>query len=141
MLAANADEDITDESLNDVKNHQQNQEAPAGNDARPEQGPFNARRIRKSLSLVSVSAQSCAFAQSCVSSFVALLICLLLLQGAAYWHSPARHNSRKLMRSIGSKQITSALQAEILWDLGYSGTSCRLFIPLLSCRTLKIQVL
>ncbi|WAR11340.1 MBTP1-like protein, partial [Mya arenaria] len=44
----------------------------------------------------------------------------------AYWHSPAR-KSRNLLRAI-PKQITSALQAEILWNMGYKGSGVRVAV-------------
>lgn len=48
--------------------------------------------------------------------------------GAAFWHSPVRHKGRKLMRSASAAQITSALQAETLWDLGFSGVGVKVAI-------------
>lgn len=44
----------------------------------------------------------------------------------AYWHSPSRRG-RHLLRAV-PKQITSALQAEILWNMGYSGTGVKVAI-------------
>lgn len=48
--------------------------------------------------------------------------------GAAFWHSPVRHKGRKLMRSAPVTQITSALQAETLWEMGFSGAGVRVAI-------------
>ncbi|XP_067651684.1 membrane-bound transcription factor site-1 protease-like isoform X1 [Haliotis asinina] len=47
--------------------------------------------------------------------------------GAAYWHGPTRHRSRSLMRSV-PKQIVSALQSEILWNMGFTGAGVRVAI-------------
>ncbi|XP_052062556.1 membrane-bound transcription factor site-1 protease-like [Mytilus californianus] len=46
---------------------------------------------------------------------------------ATYWHSPARHRSRNLLRAV-PKQIVSALQAEILWNMGYTGAGVKVAI-------------
>ncbi|ELT89805.1 hypothetical protein CAPTEDRAFT_228241 [Capitella teleta] len=48
--------------------------------------------------------------------------------GAAFWHSPVRHKSRRLLRSVSSKQITSALQAESLWQMGFTGQGIKIAI-------------
>ncbi|XP_052230878.1 membrane-bound transcription factor site-1 protease-like [Dreissena polymorpha] len=45
---------------------------------------------------------------------------------AAYWHSPSRRG-RNLLRAI-PKQITSALQAEILWNMGFTGVGVRVAV-------------
>ncbi|XP_050396545.1 membrane-bound transcription factor site-1 protease [Patella vulgata] len=47
--------------------------------------------------------------------------------GTAYWHSPNRHRSRQLKRAV-PKQIVSALQAEILWSMGYTGSGVKVAI-------------
>lgn len=44
----------------------------------------------------------------------------------AYWHSPARRG-RSLLRAV-PKQIASALQAEILWHMGYTGEGVKVAI-------------
>lgn len=44
----------------------------------------------------------------------------------AYWHSPSRR-SRKLLRAV-PKQIASALQAEILWNMGYTGEGVKVAV-------------
>lgn len=44
----------------------------------------------------------------------------VVLQGGAFWHSQVRHKSRRLLRAV-PRQITSALQADMLWNLGFSG--------------------
>lgn len=46
---------------------------------------------------------------------------------ATYWHSPVRHRSRNLLRAI-PKQIVSALQAEILWNMGYTGAGVKVAV-------------
>ncbi|XP_013391143.1 membrane-bound transcription factor site-1 protease-like [Lingula anatina] len=45
----------------------------------------------------------------------------------AFWHSPVRHRSRNLLRAI-PRQISSALQAEILWSMGYTGANVKVAI-------------
>ncbi|KAL3859602.1 hypothetical protein ACJMK2_009816 [Sinanodonta woodiana] len=47
--------------------------------------------------------------------------------GAAYWHSPVRHRNRRLLRAV-PKQICSALQAEILWNMGFTGSGIKVAI-------------
>lgn len=47
--------------------------------------------------------------------------------GATYWMSPNGHKSRRLMRAV-PKQITNALQAEMLWNLGHSGAGVRVAV-------------
>ncbi|KAL4234848.1 Membrane-bound transcription factor site-1 protease [Mactra antiquata] len=44
----------------------------------------------------------------------------------AYWHSPNR-KGRHLLKAV-PKQIASALQAEILWNMGYTGEGVRVAI-------------
>ncbi|XP_074645435.1 membrane-bound transcription factor site-1 protease-like [Tubulanus polymorphus] len=46
---------------------------------------------------------------------------------STYWYSPVRSRSRKLMRAI-PRQITSALQAEILWSMGFTGMGVKVAI-------------
>lgn len=43
-----------------------------------------------------------------------------------YWHSPSRRG-RNLLRAV-PKQIASALQAEILWNMGYTGAGVKVAI-------------
>lgn len=47
--------------------------------------------------------------------------------GATYWHSPVRYRNRRLLRAV-PKQIVNALQAEILWNMGYTGTGVKVAI-------------
>lgn len=47
--------------------------------------------------------------------------------GASYWMSPNGHKSRRLMRAV-PKQITNALQAEMLWGLGFLGAGVRVAV-------------
>uniref|UniRef100_A0A8W8JSW4 Membrane-bound transcription factor site-1 protease n=1 Tax=Magallana gigas TaxID=29159 RepID=A0A8W8JSW4_MAGGI len=47
--------------------------------------------------------------------------------GATYWHSPARFKGRRLLRAV-PKQIVSALQAEILWNMGFTGAGVKVAI-------------
>ncbi|KAK3086362.1 hypothetical protein FSP39_017399 [Pinctada imbricata] len=47
--------------------------------------------------------------------------------GATYWHSPVRHKSRRLLRAV-PKQIVSAVQAEILWNMGFTGVGVKVAI-------------
>ncbi|XP_041376922.1 membrane-bound transcription factor site-1 protease-like [Gigantopelta aegis] len=50
-----------------------------------------------------------------------------LSMGAAYYFSTNRHRSRNLLRSI-PKQIVTALQAEILWSMGFTGAGIKVAI-------------
>ncbi|XP_005107775.1 membrane-bound transcription factor site-1 protease [Aplysia californica] len=45
----------------------------------------------------------------------------------AMWLSPPKYKSRKLLRAV-PKQIVSALQAEMLWGLGYTGAGVKVAI-------------
>ncbi|RUS72713.1 hypothetical protein EGW08_019524 [Elysia chlorotica] len=45
----------------------------------------------------------------------------------AMWFSPSKYKSRKLLRAV-PKQIVSALQAEMLWGLGYTGAGVKVAI-------------
>ncbi|KAL8614731.1 Membrane-bound transcription factor site-1 protease [Nucella lapillus] len=47
--------------------------------------------------------------------------------GASYWLSANGHKTRRLMRAV-PKQITSALQAEMLWGLGFSGSGIKVAV-------------
>ncbi len=49
------------------------------------------------------------------------------LQGAAFWHSQVRHQSRRLLRAV-PRQITNALQADTLWNMGFSGKGVKVAI-------------
>ena len=105
---------------------------------------FNARRRRKSLSFVRFESvivhiyftllkmhfihKFCllhvlALYMYCILQLLLLhlVVAVMVFQGAAFWHSPVRHKTRKLMRAVSPKQITNALQAGALWDLGFSG--------------------
>lgn len=48
---------------------------------------------------------------------------------SAFWNSPAKHKSRRIMRALSpARQITSAMQADILWGMGYTGSGVRVAI-------------
>ncbi|KAK0044037.1 membrane-bound transcription factor site-1 protease [Biomphalaria pfeifferi] len=49
------------------------------------------------------------------------------LSTPAMWLSPSKYKSRKLLRAV-PKQIVSALQAEMLWGLGYTGAGVKVAI-------------
>lgn len=51
-----------------------------------------------------------------------------LSMNSAFWYSPVRYKGRKLLRSVPSRQITSALQAEYLWGMGYTGAGVKVAI-------------
>ncbi|KAK2147562.1 hypothetical protein LSH36_547g03036 [Paralvinella palmiformis] len=51
-----------------------------------------------------------------------------LSMNSAFWYSPMRYKGRKLLRSVPSRQITSALQAEYLWGMGYTGAGVKVAI-------------
>ena len=44
----------------------------------------------------------------------------LIFQGTAFWQTTGRHSSRRLLRAI-PRQITSTLQADVLWSMGITG--------------------
>lgn len=49
--------------------------------------------------------------------------------GGAFWLSPIRHKSRKILRAASSSsQITSALSAKNLWDMGFTGKGVKVAI-------------
>ncbi|XP_065570402.1 membrane-bound transcription factor site-1 protease-like isoform X2 [Artemia franciscana] len=47
--------------------------------------------------------------------------------GTDFWHATGRHTSRKLLKSV-PRQITSILQAELLWNLGIKGEGVRVAV-------------
>lgn len=47
--------------------------------------------------------------------------------GSSFWHSTGRYTNRRLLRAV-PREITSALQADILWEMGYSGSGIRVAI-------------
>nr|XP_054748279.1 membrane-bound transcription factor site-1 protease-like [Lytechinus pictus] len=44
-----------------------------------------------------------------------------------FWHSTGRHTSRRLLRAV-PRQITSALEADLLWDMGFSGAGVKVAV-------------
>ena len=47
--------------------------------------------------------------------------------GSAFWQTPASHKGRKLLRNV-PKQITTILQADVLWEMGVTGAGVRVAI-------------
>eukprot|EP00092_Neocalanus_flemingeri_P107767 GFUD01138329.1.p1 GENE.GFUD01138329.1~~GFUD01138329.1.p1 ORF type:complete len:1040 (-),score=318.65 GFUD01138329.1:275-3394(-) len=47
--------------------------------------------------------------------------------GTAFWHNTGRHTSRKLLRSV-PRQITSILQADVLWEMGVTGAGVKVAV-------------
>ena len=47
--------------------------------------------------------------------------------GAAFWHSQHRHANRRLLRAL-PRQISSALQADVLWGMGFTGKGVRVAV-------------
>lgn len=43
--------------------------------------------------------------------------------GSGFWHATGRHSSRRLLRAI-PRQVAQTLQADVLWQMGYTG-ACR----------------
>lgn len=43
--------------------------------------------------------------------------------GSGFWHATGRHSSRRLLRAI-PRQVAQTLQADVLWQMGYTG-GCR----------------
>lgn len=50
-----------------------------------------------------------------------------LTLGTAFWQTTGRHSSRRLLRTI-PRQITSTLQADVLWSLGITGAGVRVAV-------------
>nr|XP_006817410.1 PREDICTED: membrane-bound transcription factor site-1 protease [Saccoglossus kowalevskii] len=50
-----------------------------------------------------------------------------LALGGAFWHSTGRYTSRRLLKAI-PRQITNALQADILWEMGYTGAGIKVAV-------------
>lgn len=44
--------------------------------------------------------------------------------GSGFWHATGRHSSRRLLRAI-PRQVAQTLQADVLWQMGYTGVCCR----------------
>ncbi|XP_072169129.1 membrane-bound transcription factor site-1 protease-like [Diadema setosum] len=44
-----------------------------------------------------------------------------------FWHSTGRHTSRRLLRAV-PRQITSALEADLLWDMGFYGAEVKVAV-------------
>lgn len=44
----------------------------------------------------------------------------ITFQGTAFWQTTGRHSSRRLLRAI-PRQITTTLQADVLWSMGITG--------------------
>lgn len=40
---------------------------------------------------------------------------------SGFWHATGRHSSRRLLRAI-PRQVAQTLQADVLWQMGYTGT-------------------
>lgn len=43
--------------------------------------------------------------------------------GSGFWHATGRHSSRRLLRAI-PRQVAQTLQADVLWQMGYTGACC-----------------
>ncbi|XP_033110005.1 membrane-bound transcription factor site-1 protease-like isoform X2 [Anneissia japonica] len=50
-----------------------------------------------------------------------------LALSSGFWHATGRHSSRRLLRAL-PRQITGALQADVLWNLGYSGKGVKVAV-------------
>ncbi|XP_071958480.1 membrane-bound transcription factor site-1 protease-like isoform X2 [Antedon mediterranea] len=51
----------------------------------------------------------------------------LALSTSGFWHGNNRHSSRRLLRAL-PRQITGALHADVLWNLGYSGKGVKVAV-------------
>uniref|UniRef100_A0A5F8GQ65 Membrane-bound transcription factor site-1 protease n=1 Tax=Monodelphis domestica TaxID=13616 RepID=A0A5F8GQ65_MONDO len=47
--------------------------------------------------------------------------------GSGFWHATGRHSSRRLLRAI-PRQVAQTLQADVLWQMGYTGASVRVAV-------------
>ncbi len=47
--------------------------------------------------------------------------------GSAFWQSTGRHGGRRLLKAV-PRQITSTLQADVLWQMGVTGAGVRVAI-------------
>lgn len=50
-----------------------------------------------------------------------------LTLGTAFWQTTGRHSSRRLLRAI-PRQITSTLQADVLWSMGITGAGVKVAV-------------
>ncbi|XP_050738001.1 membrane-bound transcription factor site-1 protease-like [Eriocheir sinensis] len=50
-----------------------------------------------------------------------------LTLGTAFWQTTGRHSSRRLLRAI-PRQITTTLQADVLWSMGITGTGVKVAV-------------
>ncbi|XP_071545683.1 membrane-bound transcription factor site-1 protease [Panulirus ornatus] len=50
-----------------------------------------------------------------------------LTLGTAFWQTTGRHSSRRLLRTI-PRQITSTLQADVLWSMGITGAGVKVAV-------------
>lgn len=44
--------------------------------------------------------------------------------GSGFWHATGRHSSRRLLRAI-PRHVAQTLQADVLWQMGYTGGCLR----------------
>lgn len=51
---------------------------------------------------------------------IATKLYIRTFQGTAFWQTTGRHSSRRLLRAI-PRQITTTLQADVLWSMGITG--------------------
>ncbi|KAB0406811.1 hypothetical protein E2I00_012385, partial [Balaenoptera physalus] len=47
--------------------------------------------------------------------------------GSGFWHATGRHSSRRLLRAI-PRQVAQTLQADVLWQMGYTGANVRVAV-------------
>ncbi|XP_066438330.1 membrane-bound transcription factor site-1 protease isoform X3 [Eleutherodactylus coqui] len=47
--------------------------------------------------------------------------------GSGFWHATGRHSSRRLLRAI-PRQVAQTLQADVLWQLGYTGSNVKVAV-------------
>ncbi|KAM4894456.1 membrane-bound transcription factor site-1 protease isoform 4-T4 [Sylvia borin] len=47
--------------------------------------------------------------------------------GSGFWHATGRHSSRRLLRAI-PRQVAQTLQADVLWQMGYTGAGVRVAV-------------
>ncbi|XP_075693673.1 membrane-bound transcription factor site-1 protease isoform X1 [Rhinoderma darwinii] len=87
------------------------------------------KRVFRSLKFVdedpSASCNETKWSQKWQSSRLLRRTSLSLSSG--FWHATGRHSSRRLLRAI-PRQVAQTLQADVLWQLGYTGSNVRVAV-------------
>ncbi|XP_042143236.1 membrane-bound transcription factor site-1 protease isoform X4 [Ixodes scapularis] len=85
------------------------------------------RTVTRTLKFLNVSEEPLCEDVSCWHSSRPFSTRNSLSWGSAFWQSSERHQQRKLLRTI-PRQITKALQADVLWNLGIRGANVKVAV-------------